>query len=184
VAKRSFRLDPALPTLLITGGSSGAVGINEWVFEHVQELCEHANVVHLTGKSKGDPDVSHQRYHQEEFLHGDMFHMMAASDVIISRAGISTISELAAIGKAAVIVPMPKTHQEENAFFVARSHAARVFRQDQMNERFMDEVLRLLSRKDARAELEKQLQSLAKPAARQRYIALIETSNQHAAPEI
>ena len=61
------------------------------------------------------PPTPNPRYHQREFLVDEMPHVLAAASVVVTRAGLGTLTELAALRKAAIVVPMPGTHQEANA---------------------------------------------------------------------
>jgi UDP-N-acetylglucosamine--N-acetylmuramyl-(pentapeptide) pyrophosphoryl-undecaprenol N-acetylglucosamine transferase len=123
-------LDPGLPLVLVTGGGTGALGLNRIVTEAAGALVEHAQVLHLTGRGRGVPSTDlGPRYQQREFLVEEMPDALAAACVVVSRAGMGTLSELAALGKASIVVPMPGTHQEANARAFGRKGAALVFDQ-------------------------------------------------------
>ncbi len=122
-----FGLDPALPTLLVTGGGTGALALNQRVAAAVPALVTFCQVLHLTGRGRGvAPAMPSPRYHAYEFLVDEMPDALAAADLVVSRAGLGTLSELAALGKPMVLVPMPGSHQEANARAAARAGAARV----------------------------------------------------------
>jgi UDP-N-acetylglucosamine--N-acetylmuramyl-(pentapeptide) pyrophosphoryl-undecaprenol N-acetylglucosamine transferase len=82
-------------------------------------------VLHLTGVGRGVavPDLG-PRYRQREFLVGEMPHALAAATIVITRAGMGTLSELAALGKPSIIVPMPGSHQDANARAFVQARAA------------------------------------------------------------
>ncbi|MEG3614846.1 undecaprenyldiphospho-muramoylpentapeptide beta-N-acetylglucosaminyltransferase [Isoptericola haloaureus] len=116
-------LDPDLPTLLVTGGSSGALNVNRAVTGAAAALLDAGiQVLHLTGRGKdaevreavaalaGDHDVS--RYHVREYL-SDMQHALAACDLVVARSGAGTVCELAALGLPAVYVPLPIGNGEQ-----------------------------------------------------------------------
>ncbi|MSQ23675.1 MAG: hypothetical protein EXR58_03855 [Chloroflexi bacterium] len=117
-------LDQVLPLVLVTGGGTGAAGLNRIVWEAAHQLVSDCEIVHLTGDGKGIPGWTHPRYHQIEFLSRDMPHIIAAADVVVSRAGMSALAEIAALKKAAIVVPMPSSHQEANAAALRLHHAA------------------------------------------------------------
>ncbi|MBO9568382.1 MAG: UDP-N-acetylmuramate--L-alanine ligase [Cellulomonas iranensis] len=113
-------LDPELPTLLVTGGSLGAVSVNRAVSGAAADLlATGAQVLHLTGRGKADevraalegvPGA--ERYHVVEYLTA-MDRALAVADVVVGRAGAGTVCELAALGIPAVYVPLPFGNGEQ-----------------------------------------------------------------------
>ena len=125
-----FGLERDVPTLLVTGGGTGALGLNERVAAAVPGLVAHCQVIHLTGRGRAVPPAQPSpRYHAYEFLVDEMKDALAVADLVVSRAGLGTLSELAALGKPMVLVPMPDSHQAANARAAARAGAARVVAQ-------------------------------------------------------
>lgn len=118
-----LQLDPAYPTVMIFGGGTGAAAINQLVSP---ALCNTVNVIHIAGSGRdGAASVfSHPRYHRFELLGEAMKEAYAKADLVVARAGIGTISELAALGKPAIIIPMPHSHQEANAKLLLDQQAA------------------------------------------------------------
>lgn len=121
-AREQLGLDPDRTTLVVTGGSSGALSLNRTVSEALPDLLNsEAQVLHLTGTGKqvldedGRP-LAAGHYHQREYLDG-MASAYAAADLIIARAGAATVCEVAAVGLPAVFVPLPigNGEQELNA---------------------------------------------------------------------
>ncbi len=172
-AREKFKLQAEFPTLLVTGGSSGAEALNQWVWTHLAKLTERTNVVHLTGRGKSDASKTHANYCQLELLEEDFYHALAASDLVVSRAGISTITELGYLGKAAIFIPMPNTHQEDNACYCAREHAALAYRQDELDGRVVRRVRELLASSRERRVLGDGLRKLAKRGAAGRMVSII-----------
>lgn len=173
IIQDKFELNKSYPTLLVTGGSIGSKALNDWVLDNLGELANNINLIHLTGKGKMDESIKHDNYHAIEFLRGDMFHALAAADVVISRAGISTLTELAYLGKSAIIIPMPKTHQEDNAFHFANNHAVRFYRQDQLDDRVIKDIKTLMSSKDEREKLSERMKDMMKRGGRERLVEII-----------
>lgn len=93
-------------TILVTGGSSGAQNINEVVYSLVPSITKKYNLIHLTGKNKSQ-NVSAKGYVQLEFSN-DMGKLYKASDIVVSRAGATTIAELNALNKKAILIPLQK----------------------------------------------------------------------------
>lgn len=127
---RRLGLDRAVPLVLVTGGGTGALGLNRIVAAAAERLVSACQLLHLTGRGRGveTPDLG-PRYQQREFMVEEMPDALAAATVVVSRAGLGTLSELAALGKPTVIVPMPASHQEANARAFARDGGALVLDQ-------------------------------------------------------
>lgn len=119
--------EDGLPFILVLGGSLGAQKLNEAMAAIVPDLAGRARIFHLTGKNKTVGSLAPYSYQQAEGLWGkDLAHTMAAADIVISRAGMSTISELAALGKPAILAPLADVGQKENAAYLAERGAALV----------------------------------------------------------
>ncbi|MCR4614223.1 MAG: undecaprenyldiphospho-muramoylpentapeptide beta-N-acetylglucosaminyltransferase [Bacteroidaceae bacterium] len=134
-AVRSFGLDPQRRTVLIIGGSLGARTINESVLGHLDEIRQnqHAQFIWQTGKiyhqeimnalAKAEPV---KNLHVTDFI-SSMDAAYAAADLVISRAGASSISELCLLSKPCILVPSPNVaedHQTKNAQALATRGAA------------------------------------------------------------
>jgi UDP-N-acetylglucosamine--N-acetylmuramyl-(pentapeptide) pyrophosphoryl-undecaprenol N-acetylglucosamine transferase len=130
VNTHQLALDSTVPTVLIFGGGTGAEAINRLV---EAKLCAVANVIHLTGQGKAGLDWSQptaatfkqyrQRYHVFELLDVAMAEALQRADVVVCRAGLGTLSELAVLRKPTIVIPIPHSHQERNAHYFA-DHAA------------------------------------------------------------
>lgn len=116
-AFEEFNLSKHKPTVLVVGGGTGSAWINKTVDEMVDDLVKEANVIHLTGRGKRI-ESRHADHHVREFFDHEMADALAAADVVVCRAGMSTITELAALSKAAVMIPLPNSTQEANAGMV------------------------------------------------------------------
>jgi UDP-N-acetylglucosamine--N-acetylmuramyl-(pentapeptide) pyrophosphoryl-undecaprenol N-acetylglucosamine transferase len=133
-AWRRFGLDPNRPLVLVTGGGTGALGLNRLVAAAAPALVERCQVVHLTGAGRGvGLESALDGYQQHEFVTDSMADLLVAATLVVSRAGLGTLSELAALGKPALLVPMPDSHQGANAAEVARLDAALVVEQDALD---------------------------------------------------
>lgn len=117
-ARRALGLDPSATTVVVTGGSSGALNVNRTIAAALPELSAAGlQVLHLTGRGKqvrgpdGGP-VTVPGYHQAEYLDG-MEQAYAAADLIVARSGAGTVCELAAVGLPAVFVPLPIGNGEQ-----------------------------------------------------------------------
>ncbi len=115
-ARAALGLDPDRRTILVTGGSLGAVSINRTVAGAAADLVgSGAQVLHLTGAGK-DAEVRAvappEHYHVREYL-AEMELALAAADLVVCRAGAGMVSELAALGLPAVYVPLPIGNGEQ-----------------------------------------------------------------------
>ncbi|MGK5091837.1 glycosyltransferase [Deltaproteobacteria bacterium TL4] len=129
-ANERFQLNPHKPVLLITGGGQGALKINQAVEKLLDHWLPHYQVVHLTGKDLAGVQKEHPDYHALSFIHEGMGDLLARSDLVITRAGLGIIGELASLAKDTILVPIPGTHQEINGRLLTASHAAIVLDQD------------------------------------------------------
>ena len=116
-AAEALGLDPSATTLLVTGGSLGALSLNRALSAAAPDLvAAGVQVLHLTGAGKDGPvrDAVAGRagYHVLPYL-ADMHHALAVADLVVCRAGAGTVSELAALGIPAVYVPLPVGNGEQ-----------------------------------------------------------------------
>ncbi len=130
--KNKYKLNFDLPVLLVVGGATGAAGLNQILKEALPELTKYVQILHITGKDKGLDLEPTENYHPIEFTDsiGELYYI---SDVVVSRAGLSTITELSALKKVAIVVPMPESHQEANALVLAAAKAAICVLQEDLN---------------------------------------------------
>lgn len=127
-ALNKFGLDATYPTLLVMGGGTGSLAINRLIVEALPLLLRFVNIIHITGTGRGEVGPTHDRYRAYEFV-TDMAAVYGACDMVVARAGLGTITELALIHRPAIIVPMPGSHQEANAALLAEHEAALVIEQ-------------------------------------------------------
>jgi UDP-N-acetylglucosamine--N-acetylmuramyl-(pentapeptide) pyrophosphoryl-undecaprenol N-acetylglucosamine transferase len=149
-ARDRFQLREDLPVVLITGGGTGALRLNELAAEAAVALVDECQVVHLTGAGRSVGSWSHPNYHCFEFLTEEMADVLAVADVVVTRAGLSSLAEIAALRKAAIIVPMPESHQEANAGALQRRDAAIVVDQASLTPELLAKRIRALLADPAR----------------------------------
>ena len=107
-ARKSLGIPQGEKVLLVAGGSSGAKAVNDALFPLLPFLEKRCVVIHLTGRGKaGDAPPRSERYIPLEYS-DDIGSLYAASDLVLSRAGATAVAELAALGKRAVFIPLPK----------------------------------------------------------------------------
>ena len=158
---RMAGFDGARPVLLVTGGSQGAQTVNACLRECLPELLESMDVLHLCGSGNLDESLRGLAgYTQIEFLKDEMPDAYAAADVVLSRAGSNTLSELLALKKPMLLVPYPlsasRGDQIKNAESFAAQGFARVLPQETMTRETLTQALRemLRDREVIRAAME------------------------------
>lgn len=129
-AQKFFGLRNDLPTLLVLGGGTGAEFINKLILDSLPELSKTVQIIHSMGEGKFKPSAS-ENYHAYKFIQ-NMAAAYAAADIVLCRAGLSTITELSNLKKLSIIVPMPESHQEVNGMLLAQLDAAIVVRQKKL----------------------------------------------------
>lgn len=128
-----FSFSNSLPTVFIFGGGTGAQAINELTWNALEELLTICNVIHVTGKGKSQvvslSKELQSNYIQKEFLTSEMAEGFAKASLVITRGGLGTLLELAALKKPSIMIPIPNSQQEENTQFVQKANAAIVLNQ-------------------------------------------------------
>lgn len=127
---------PALPVLLILGGSSGAKAINDAVKTNIDELTKRFFVLHVCGKDKSQ-NISRQNYKCFEYA-DDISIFYEASDIVVSRAGATAVFEISSLKKRALFVPLPKGVSRGDQIFnadLAKEYGAKVLLQDKNFEK-------------------------------------------------
>lgn len=133
------------PVLLVFGGSLGAATINAAVREVLDSLCQRFDVVHAAGAGNVDPALDRDGYFQFEYIGREFGDVLAAADLVISRAGANSIYELLVTRTPHVLVPLPRAasrgDQIENAdAFAALGMSRVVYQEDLTGTRLLDAV--------------------------------------------
>ena len=166
------------PVILVSGGSQGAERINDAVLAALPHLLRRGQVVHLTGgahlaraeaRRAALPADLAPRYHPHAFLRDEMGAALASADLVIGRAGASSIAEPLAFGKPLVLIPFGAAasgHQLANARAVEEAGAAATIREGQLDaERLAAVVLGLLNDPGRLARMADAARSLGRPDA-------------------
>lgn len=171
--KRKYHLVDDLPILLVFGGGTGSTQINRVVGEALPELVKTHQIIHMTGSREFRP-FKHANYHQYDFVGQDFPELMKLADTVLVRAGVSTISELSALGKIAIVVPMPDSHQEDNGYVLKARSAAVVLDKDEFNSDDLPRIVTSLKFNVGRQKLlTANIQKIMPHDAAQRIVKLI-----------
>ncbi|MBT8236527.1 MAG: undecaprenyldiphospho-muramoylpentapeptide beta-N-acetylglucosaminyltransferase [Bacteroidia bacterium] len=174
-----FGLSPQMPVLLIIGGSLGSARINQLIEEKSDWLQDQGiQLLWQCGNSyyKKYQGLDQENVRVKAFVN-KMDYAYAIADIIISRAGAGTISELCIVGKPAVLIPSPhvaEDHQTKNALALVARNAALLIPETELEERFEIEFERLLSSAELRTALSNNIKTLAKPNATENIVNEIE----------
>ncbi len=172
-----YGLQTAGRHILIVGGSLGSRTLNEAMKKWINDGCPGAEGVEILWQcgsyyKKGVDEFMAQHKDLTFIHHSDFIRKMglayAASDLVISRSGASSISELCAAHKASVLVPSPNVaedHQTHNAMALARRGAAVIVKDAEAGEKLMQTALELVREPEKIAAMERNAASLALPGA-------------------
>jgi UDP-N-acetylglucosamine--N-acetylmuramyl-(pentapeptide) pyrophosphoryl-undecaprenol N-acetylglucosamine transferase len=169
-ALRFFGLKKEIPVILVLGGSLGAGTINRSLLNSVLKLKDSGcQWLWQTGKNyiNNVMDIVKPLDAKNISIHdfiNRMDYAYAAADVIISRAGAGTISELCLVGKPVILVPSPNVaedHQTRNALALTYHNAAILIRDKEAMKRLVNEALNLVSNKTERKSLSENITKMA-----------------------
>lgn len=151
-AATAFGLDPARPVLLAFGGSLGAQRLNEALSGSWRDVLDAGwQLLHITGERSDLPDPGVPGYALRRYV-DRMDLAFALADLVVSRSGAATVSEISALGIPAVYVPyaVGNGEQARNAASAVRAGAARIIPDAQFTaDRVRTEIVRLLADTDA-----------------------------------
>lgn len=171
-SKVSLGLNKDNFTVLVFGGSQGARGINTSIEKLIEEFKNTGiNLIWQTGKF--DFEKYKSRFEENENLKivefiNDMSTAYSASDLVICRSGVTSIMELAYLGKAAIFVPFPgatDNHQELNARTLEKEFAGKVILQSQLEEQLLREIIMLKENPNMISRLEEGIKKFEDPFA-------------------
>ncbi len=179
-AIRFFGLDPNRKTILVVGGSLGARTINQSIIAGLDDLytLEDVQVIWQTGKNYNEEALKHLKaYHGIPVWCSDFITRMdyayAAADLVISRAGAGSISELCLLRKPVILVPSPNVaedHQTKNALALVVKNAAIMIPDAEARERLIPTALEVVRDEKQLAMLGKNIELLAQHRSAERIV--------------
>ncbi|RED22060.1 UDP-N-acetylglucosamine-N-acetylmuramylpentapeptide N-acetylglucosamine transferase [Flavobacterium cutihirudinis] len=173
-----YGLDPNKKTLLVLGGSLGARRINQLIEKELQNfLSQDVQVIWQCGKLYFE---DYKKHNQQNVRVVDFIERMdfvyAAADVIISRAGASSVSELCIVGKPVIFIPSPNVaedHQTKNAQAIVDAKGAILLKESELENEFSIVFEALLKDEGKQKQLSENIKKLAMPKATQDIVAQI-----------
>ena len=188
--KKAFSFNPDKPLVVITGGSQGSENLNEATRVILSELLKFTSVGLVAGRKHYENMVDLKRHEnwdkaslESNFRMWEfctvMNELMGAADVVVSRAGATTIAEMAALKKATILVPferLPGGHQQKNAERLATAKAAAVVSDIEMVKdptKLLEEIRHLVKSPRLRAEMADRLHEESRANAAKRLAELI-----------
>lgn len=188
--KKAFSFNPEKPLVVVTGGSQGSENLNEAIRAILPELLKFTSVGLVAGRKHYENMVDLKRYEnwdkaslESNFrmweFNTTMDELMGAADVVVSRAGATTIAELAALKKAVILVPfarLPGGHQTKNAERLETAKAATVIDDLKMCEDptiLLEEIRHLIKSPRLRADMADKLHTEARSDAARRLADII-----------
>lgn len=175
ILKHKLGFDKDKPLVVVTGGGLGAVRINNAIISARNTILQEASLMLISGSAHYDElrrdSFSHEDWKLTPFVHENMAEVLGAADVVVARAGATTLLELAALKKPTIIIPNAQLvagHQLKNAKVYRDSLAAVVLTEDEMDKdpaALAKNILTLLRSPRVREDLGKNFGKFAKPNA-------------------
>ena len=175
-AKQKINVDTARPLVVVTGGGLGAKRLNDAVVDCLDELLSLASVVLVSGSAQYDKlrravPAGDTRFQLHEFISGDMATYMGAADIVVARAGATTILELAALNKPTILVPnryLTGGHQLKNAAVYGEASAVKIVDEIELVENpslLVEAIGQLLSDPGQMQQMSARFAQFARPQA-------------------
>lgn len=146
-ARRALGLERR-PVILVMGGSSGSLKVNQALRSALENLIKDFNIIHLCGKGKADPSYNHIKgYIQKEYMDKELPDVLALADMIISRAGSNSINEFLALKKPMLLIPLDagsRGDQVQNADAFRRDGYAAVLPEAELTGAVLEKAVRKL----------------------------------------
>ncbi len=183
-ARAHFGIPAKESAVFIFGGSKGARSINRALFTCLPSLLKDMHIIHISGKDNWQEvnniietlsSKAKQRYHAYPFLYEDMGAAFAAADLVVCRAGASTLGELPSFALPAVLVPYPYAwrYQQQNAAFLQKLGGAVILEDNLLESKLEEQIRQLLNDPDQLDQMRKAMRTAASPRAAERIAELI-----------
>ncbi|MBU0646955.1 undecaprenyldiphospho-muramoylpentapeptide beta-N-acetylglucosaminyltransferase [Patescibacteria group bacterium] len=175
---RQYNLNKDLLVVLIVGGGTGAEAINNLILQSLDELTKFCQVIHLTGINKINTKykIQNTNYSNYEFLDVEqMAEVYNLADIVVSRCGLGVLTELSYLGKPTILIPMPDSHQEDNAAIFEEAQATIILKQKELtSEKLISEIKKLVINKKLQEKLSQNIKLVMKQGANEAMVKIIE----------
>jgi len=178
------------PLILVTGGSSGAERLNDAILLTLSKLLPHYRIFHQTGSNnaeemrltvksllKDSPDLQQNYYLEGKVDAATFANLLAAATVVITRAGSTTLFEIAHYGKPSIVIPIPEDisrDQRSNAYAYARTGAAVVIEEGNLTSNLLaEEINTIIIDQGKRTAMSAAAKEIAFPDAAQKIAAIL-----------
>lgn len=155
-SKKIFAISDSEPVILAVGGSTGAAKLNDLVLDAINLLPRNFHIIHIVGQERSAERCfsamnEHQNYKVYKFLNSEMPYALNLAQVVITRAGFSSLTELSFLEKATIILPISDSHQESNAEIFKTDNSAVILDERTANGRNLaDAVIALIDNPEER----------------------------------
>ncbi|KKQ27423.1 MAG: UDP-N-acetylglucosamine-N-acetylmuramyl-(pentapeptide) pyrophosphoryl-UDP N-acetylglucosamine transferase [Candidatus Magasanikbacteria bacterium GW2011_GWC2_37_14] len=178
-AEKIFNLKKNLPVVFAMGGGTGSMRLNQLIIQSIPHLKGFCQVIHLSGLERPQELVSRAQelfadyYQVHKFFSAEMKDAYSASSIVISRGGFGSLSEIAALGKPAIIIPKPG-HQIENVRFLNQAGAVILLDERTADGNLLAKTIReLLVDQILQRQMSTQIQKMLPRASEEKILAII-----------
>ena len=142
------------PVMMVMGGSTGSKRLNDAIRNNLDALLKNVQIIHICGKDHKDASINRAGYAQFEYVNEELKDLFAASDYIVSRAGSNAIFEFLALHKPMLLIPLSKKVSRGDQIlnadsFVKQGFAHKLEEEELTDDRFLEEIHRLMENKQA-----------------------------------
>ncbi|MBN1798184.1 MAG: undecaprenyldiphospho-muramoylpentapeptide beta-N-acetylglucosaminyltransferase [Spirochaetales bacterium] len=169
---------PEKKLILVIGGSQGSRHINRYISLIIEELVKKCFVVHQTGEKNNRQHRHLKHYYTSPFFKDELPHILAAADLVISRAGANTLWELAATGTPSILIPLgtksSRGDQLRNANIFKNAGASLVIAEESVTAgNLLETIFYLLDNKSALIKMSKSAHDIGRPQASENIVKII-----------
>jgi UDP-N-acetylglucosamine--N-acetylmuramyl-(pentapeptide) pyrophosphoryl-undecaprenol N-acetylglucosamine transferase len=179
-AKKRFNLSGALPIVFVTGGGTGSIRVNDLAVEAMSRLMHQVDMIHVYGTERPADGIEQTKkmfphsYRAYPFFTEEMNDAYAVADVVISRGGFGTLSELAALKKPSILIPKPG-QQEDNVTLLAKAEAVVLVDERTTSGLHLAQIIRgLVDHKEVREVMGERLYHVLPPAKKEQIIEVLD----------
>lgn len=179
--KQLCDFDNELPRIMIIGGSQGSRALNDIIRKNLPSLSQSYNICHLCGAGELETSLNqHRNYKQFEYVNEELPDLFAMADLVISRAGATSVFELLSLAKPNLLIPLPLGASRGDQILNAQSFAKQGFSMVEEEEKLKAHPERLLAIIEACFEMAEQMHTRMKQStqnnAKEKLISLIQSA--------